>query len=127
MKLETSDFKEFKLSPNFKMSEFKCKCGCSTFKLDSELIDKLQALRVKVGKPVRILSAYRCVNHNRSIGGATNSQHLYGTAADIAITGMTVDQIAKAAEEVGFDGIGKYPKQNFVHCDVRGNRARWTE
>ena len=42
---------------------------------------------------------------------------------------MTVEQLARAAEQVpGFriGGVGRYPKKGFVHVDVRGTKARWT-
>jgi len=117
-----------KLAPNFVDTEFRCKhCGKLPEKgMKTLLIVLLQLLRNKVGKPLVITSGYRCPTHNKAVGGASNSQHLYGTAADVKVPqGMTVDQLAKAAEEVGFDGIGKYYKQGFVHVDVRGWKARW--
>ncbi len=42
----------------------------------------LQPLRDKVG-PVQITSGYRCEALNKAVGGAENSAHLYGLAADI--------------------------------------------
>jgi len=43
-----------------------------------------------------------------------------GMAADIHSPGFTPTEIAKAAEEVGFTGIGVY--SNFVHVDVRSTK-----
>ena len=33
----------------------------------------------------------------------------------------------QVAEECGADGIGKYYYQDFVHVDVRGYEARWSD
>lgn len=62
------------------------------FKPGPEIIDNLRALCVNIleplrrslGVPIRISSGYRCQRLNRAIGGATNSQHRYGQAADIS-------------------------------------------
>lgn len=42
----------------------------------------LQPLRDRFG-PIRITSGYRCPELNRAVGGASNSRHLRGEAADI--------------------------------------------
>ena len=42
----------------------------------------LQPLRDRFG-PIRITSGYRCPELNRAVGGASNSQHMRGEAADI--------------------------------------------
>lgn len=46
-------------------------------------------LRKLVGCPVRITSGYRCTALNKAIGGASNSQHSTGQAADIDVTGQS--------------------------------------
>ena len=43
----------------------------------------LQPLRDAVGHPIQVQSGYRCIRVNTYIGGAKNSQHTYGQAADI--------------------------------------------
>ena len=43
----------------------------------------LQPLRDKYGKPIVVTSGYRCRALNELVGGAKNSDHLYGFAADI--------------------------------------------
>ena len=117
-----------RLAPNFMSHEFACKhCGKLPEKgMSTYLIVLLQLFRNAVGKPLIITSGYRCPVHNRNLGGASNSQHLKGTAVDILIPeGMTVDKMAEIADKIGFNGIGKYYKDNFLHVDVRGTRARW--
>ena len=43
----------------------------------------LDPLREKWGAPIVVSSGYRCPALNRAVGGATNSQHTKGEAADI--------------------------------------------
>lgn len=55
----------------------------------------LQPIRDYIGKPIRITSGYRCktLNDLPTIRGAKNSQHLFGEAADIVISGITPKQV----------------------------------
>lgn len=116
------------LTNNFSRSEFACKganCCWHSAPVSVRLVSGLQTLRDKVGLPLKINSGFRCVKHNAAVGGAKNSQHLYGTAADVALpVGYSPVQFAALAESlVLFDGIGVY--DNFIHLDVRGVKARW--
>lgn len=47
----------------------------------------LQPLRDAMGHEVKIGSGYRCPRLNQAVGGASNSQHLKGEAADLCIDG----------------------------------------
>lgn len=53
----------------------------------------LQPLRDLLGVPVTISSGYRCKALNRIIGGARNSQHQTGRAADLSVKGFTTEQL----------------------------------
>ena len=46
-------------------------------------VEVLEPLRVFAGKPIVISSGYRCPALNRAVGGAPESQHLRGEAADL--------------------------------------------
>ncbi|BBO66329.1 hypothetical protein DSCA_02590 [Desulfosarcina alkanivorans] len=115
------------LSKNFSRHEFACRC-CDRAEINQRLVDALQELRDLAGLPVRVTSGYRCSEHNRAIGGATRSQHLLGTAADIVVIGMTPAEMYRLAEDIEAfhnGGIGVYPDKGFIHVDVRDGRARW--
>lgn len=114
-----------KLSNNFKVSEFACKDGSDVIFIAPDLVDVLQKIRNHFGKPVNINSAYRTPTYNNKVDGAKYSQHLYGTAADIRINGVSPKDIASYAETLLFNtgGIGIY--NNFVHIDVRKEKSRW--
>jgi zinc D-Ala-D-Ala carboxypeptidase len=82
------------------------------------LMYKLEALRKKLGNPpVVINSGFRSITHNRNVGGASNSMHTYGIAADVDPSGKTPAQVAEVAKTCGFSGIIKY--STFVHNDSR--------
>ena len=112
-----------RLSPNFRVEEFACKDGEKVVLIDSELVERLQALRDLLGKPININSAYRTLAHNKKVGGQELSPHLAGQAADIVCPGYSPSEIAKAAETAGFRGIGLY--DTFVHVDVASRRSCW--
>ncbi len=114
---------DIQVSENFKLREFECRC-CQAVKLDSELLRRLQAIRTEAGRPVVISSGYRCPSHNRSVGGAAQSRHMVGDAADFRITGLPISQQRQLAEKY-FDGGGIGYGSNFTHVDTRGTRARW--
>jgi hypothetical protein len=53
----------------------------------------LQPLCDKLGVSIRVSSGFRCVALNRVVGGAPNSQHLRGEAADIHAKGYTANEL----------------------------------
>lgn len=116
---------DVKLSKNFTVKEFACSDGTDTVFISLALVNLLQKIRNHFGKAVIINSAYRTEAHNKSIGGATYSQHKYGLAADIHINGVTPKEIAAYVETLmpSSGGIGIY--KSFVHVDVRRVKSRW--
>ena len=113
------------LSKNFKVSEFKCNDGSDTVLISDKLVDLLQKIRDHFGVAVTINSGYRTSTYNKKVGGATNSQHVKGTAADIVVKGVDPLTVAQYSEHLMPDsgGIGVY--QTFTHVDVRTSRSRW--
>ncbi|MGH2543013.1 MAG: D-Ala-D-Ala carboxypeptidase family metallohydrolase, partial [Ardenticatenaceae bacterium] len=82
------------------------------------LMYKLEALRKKAGnQPVTINSGFRSIEWNQYVGGSPNSQHMYGIAADIVVSGNTPSQVREIAKTCGFSGIILY--DTFVHVDSR--------
>lgn len=114
-----------KLSANFRVKEFACTDGSDPIFIDTELVKILQKIRNHFGKAVTITSAYRTPGKNKAVGGTTYSQHLYGTAADIKVKGVTPKKVAAYAETLlkNKGGIGIY--KTFTHVDVRAVKSRW--
>ena len=114
----------------FKRSEFACKCGkyCNGYpaEIDMKMVKIADAIRERIRKPISVNSGLRCKTHNANVGGVSNSQHLYGTAADLGCPiGCTPSQMASIAEEIMGDtgGIGTY--QWGIHIDTRSTKSRW--
>lgn len=113
------------ISKNFRVREFACKDGSDPIFIDDELVGVLQQIRDHFGKAVTITSAFRTASHNKKVGGAKYSQHLYGKAADIKVSGVAPSVVADFAETLmpSTGGIGRY--STFTHVDVRKVKSRW--
>ena len=122
-----------KITTNFSLQEFNSKCGReipnNVLPNIIQLAKNLQVLRDALGKTIFITSGYRSPQHNKKIGGAKDSQHVKGMAADIKVSGMTPKEVALVIEglieqgKIKQGGIGIYP--SWVHYDIRGTKARW--
>lgn len=113
-----------KITNNFKVSEFKS--DSKIVLIHHTLPIALQMIREKVGKAVNLTNAYRTEAHNTRVGGASNSYHLYGMAADMYVNGYTPEQLAKVIDSLfpATYGIIAYPKKGIVHFDVRAKKYR---
>jgi uncharacterized protein YcbK (DUF882 family) len=122
-----------KLTDNFSLQEFQSKDGASfpneVMNNLVTLAQQLQVLRDHLGKPITITSGYRSKEHNMKIGGALDSFHVRGMAADIQVAGMKPKEVAEAIEKLIKEGkmmeggIGIY--RTWTHYDHRGKRIRW--
>lgn len=113
---------------NFKRDEFACQCGCGFNTVDFELINVLEEMRAYFDKPIYITSGSRCVSHNKSVGGSSRSQHLFGRACDFKVKDTHADIVADYLESKyqAIYGIGRYDGR--THVDTRsGTKARWDE
>lgn len=121
---------------HFDFSEFQSKdgAGFSGGNVDANtvkenvrrLMYKLEAIRKKAGDaPITINSGFRSKAHNENVGGAPNSQHTYGIAADIVISGKSVSQTIGYAQTSGMSGIIRY--DTFTHVDSRMEYAYGTQ
>ena len=102
---------------HFELSEFTCKCGCGKNNISDILVRKLDRVREKAGIPILISSGYRCESNNVAAGGAPDSAHLYGLAADITVYSSNARwTLLSSIFTTGFNriGIGK----TFIHVDI---------
>ena len=94
------------LTRNFTDDEFKCPC-CDREEIDRDFVSRLQTAREIANTSFRVNSGWRCQNRNNAVGGAENSSHLTGHAADIRATNSQKRfTIVDALREAGFQRIG---------------------
>lgn len=125
--MKVSHFSRFPMNqwrwPNFSPRELASKREGELL-IDPPSLDKLQALRTRLGRPMVITSAYRSPAHNRAVGGATNSLHMQGKAFDVVVGNHDPRAFIAAARAAGFTGIGTYPRRGFIHIDT-GPARTW--
>lgn len=86
----------------------------------TKLMWRLEAIRAKGGdNPIGINSAFRSVEYNDCIGGASLSQHMYGTAADTRMAGVSNRRLRDIARASQTHGIGCYSSLSHNHLDLR--------
>lgn len=129
------------LTSNLSRSEVSCQCGCGFDVTDYELILAVQDSgnffkHIDSADHVIVIvtSGNRCEKHNKGIGGAPDSQHLYGKAMDYKVKTVKNGEtrLIQANELYAFldgkypekYGIGMYQRGR-VHLDVRQHKARW--
>jgi zinc D-Ala-D-Ala carboxypeptidase len=84
------------------------------------LMWRLEALRAKLGdNPIAINSGFRSVAYNRCINGASYSQHMYGTAADLRVVEVSNRAGRDEARRSQVHGIGCYSSLSHNHLDLR--------
>lgn len=93
------------------------------------LVDNvLDPIRDKFCAPIIITSGYRCPQVNKLVGGANNSQHMSGCAADFHIKGFTYLMMRQVFLNVyntmEFDQLIYYRSKNIIHVSYveNGNR-----
>lgn len=93
-----------------------------------ELFEYIRALCG--GRAIKVVSAYRTVSYNKTVGGVANSQHLFGRALDLQPPeGVSMNRfyhiIADTPMSMALKGLGRY--DNFIHIDTRptSKRALW--
>lgn len=113
----------------FTRDEFKCKCGgkyCKGYphEPDERMVRIVNQLRKNLGVPITIVSGLRCRTWNAIQGGVSNSQHMYGEAADICAKGVSQSRVEAELDKIG--GVRYHyaiTGSSNVHFDVpKGNR-----
>jgi len=103
---------------------FRCHSTGREVPINPELFLLLDAVRHNLGareRPYHLFSGYRTPSYNRLLARrdchvAKNSFHIRGMAADVALEGVRLTDIAQMAKRLNLGGVGKY--SNFVHLDV---------
>jgi uncharacterized protein YcbK (DUF882 family) len=123
------------ITDHFRLDEFRCSDGTPVpekyYENVTLLCRELELIRAAYARPVTILSGYRSPKYNAAIGGAKNSFHMKGMAADIVVAGVSASNLYKQisyminheSPRLYNGGVGRY--KNFVHYDIRAVPARW--
>ncbi len=113
------------ISPHFRALEFQCKCSARhEFQLDEKLVELLEKLYTALNcTAINVSSGFRCLSHDKAVGGSGTGQHIHGKAADICCIGQDGQPIDSrlvciAAQEVGFSGIARI-NATYTHVDTR--------
>jgi len=107
------------LTPHFTLEELTASQSAARLGLDNtpapEMVDALkrtaqllEEVRALLGKPVLVSSGYRAPAVNRAVGGAANSAHMLGCAADFSCPayGSPLDICrAIARSDIAFDQV----------------------
>lgn len=92
------------------------------------IVNLLQPLREKLGKPVIITSGYRCAYLNKLVGGKETSQHVMGQAADIRVKGIAPAALCAFIKSSGLtvdQCINEYDQWVHVSYRKEGNRNQY--
>lgn len=86
----------------------------------------LQPIRDRLGRPIKVTSAYRAPAVNRAVGGSATSDHMNGNSADIVTAGMDSRKFAEfvIAMNLPFDQLIQYPGSARIHVSYRATPRR---
>jgi putative chitinase len=81
----------------------------------------MEKIRVALGKPIKVNSAYRSAAVNRRVGGVPTSAHCQGYAVDFRVSGMRPLDICKAiiAAGIKFDQLIEEGTWTHISFDPR--------
>ena len=107
----------------WKSEEFRCQCGgkyCSGFPAlpDRSLLELVDDLRHRAGKPAHRSSGLRCTTWNTLQGGVANSRHMRGKALDFCIEGDSGTQLLAMAQADPRTNYAYIIDGQYVHVDV---------
>ena len=88
----------------------------------------LDPLRDVLHTPITITSGYRTPQVNKLVGGANNSQHMSGCAADFHVQGFTSSMMRNVFlyiyDSMDFDQLIYYRNKNIIHVSYVENSNR---
>lgn len=103
--------------------EFRCRCGgkyCNGFPAEPNqtLVELVDDIRHKAGRPGIPSSGLRCPTWNSIQGGVANSDHCKGKALDFSIEGMSGAQLLSLAQSDPRTRYAYIIDGGWVHVDV---------
>ena len=104
----------------FSRPELSCS-HCGDCNMEQTFLDELDNLREAFGKPMKLSSAYRCIEHPVEIKKAKGGAHTKGRAVDVLVNTEDAFKLLRIATTMNFTGIGFSQKgdhgSRFIHLD----------
>ena len=101
------------------------------------VLNLLQVIRDSWNAPLIISSGYRCPELNKKVGGASNSDHVYGAAVDFHTVSNTKEDNHKLWNMITcMHKLGKLPQfrqlineynDKWIHVSVNNDYNRWKD
>lgn len=123
------------LSPHFSLAELTASDTAVARKIDNtptpaiaanltRLAGVLEQVRTLVGAPIKVSSGYRAPALNKAVGGAANSAHVFGLAADITTSALSPKALARMIDEsdIVFDQL--IYEGTWVHIGLTTGKPR---
>ena len=103
--------------------EFRCRCGgkyCGGFPAepDKTLVELVDDIRDRAGKPGHASSGLRCQVWNQIQGGVSNSRHLTGKALDFSVETLSGSQLLSLVQSDPRTRYAYIIDGGWVHVDV---------
>lgn len=131
MQIESLKRKNF-IPEEFFKSETACERNINNTTDDQDILinlnftaSKMQEIRNLLGEPIRISSAYRCLDLNRALGSKDTSQHIKGQACDFVCHSYgTPEQIVHYLKKNNVEVDQCLMEGNWIHLSIKkeGNR-----
>ena len=107
---------------HFKQSEFTCKCGCGLNNMNLAVVKIADKVREHFGSQAIVTSGSRCKQHNKEVGGVSNSRHLQGKAIDMYVKGVPGKDLLAYLQTLVNKGELRYTylisNSNACHFDI---------
>ena len=92
--------------------------------IDVRVLEHVNLVQKKLGveREIHIIPGFRSPEYNAMLvrsgrRAVRNSLHVQGKAVDLQIPGIHPKMVRQAALELGYGGVGYYPRSKFVHLD----------
>ena len=126
------NYADYAGTTNFSLHEFHSKDGTLVPKFYRGyiqiLMEQLEVIRSQWDERLILTSPYRSPQHNKAVGGVSNSMHLCGKGSDFIVENVSPQEVQDATEylmntgQIINGGLGRY--NTFTHYDI-GNTRRW--
>ncbi len=103
---------------------FRCHHTGEVAAIDVRMLEHINLVQKQFGgdREIHVISGFRSPEYNALLvrsgrRAARNSLHMQGRAVDLRIPGIHHKAVRQAALELGYGGVGYYPRSKFVHLD----------